>query len=91
MLPYAAAIYLLMSCITAVALIRDKHAARSNNRRTPEKTLHTLELLGGWPGSLLTCHLIRHKTRKRPYRITLWSIITLHFALWTLYFWLTLN
>jgi len=89
MLPYLAAIYVLMSCITAVALTRDKHAARSNTRRTPEKTLHTLELLGGWPGSLLTRHLIRHKTRKRPYRITLWAIITLHVALWVLAIWLT--
>ncbi|MFG0306615.1 MAG: DUF1294 domain-containing protein [Phycisphaerales bacterium JB040] len=91
MLPYAAAIYLLMSCITAIALIRDKHAANRNTRRTPEKTLHTLELLGGWPGSLLTRQLIRHKTRKRPYRLTLYAIITLHTALWILSLWLTHN
>ncbi len=47
----------------------DKRAAQRGARRVPEVTLHTLELLGGWPGSLAAQRLFRHKTAKVKYRV----------------------
>ena len=31
----------------------DKEAAQSGAQRTPESTLHLVDLLGGWPGALV--------------------------------------
>jgi len=53
-----------MSLIAVVAYYRDRHAARLGRPRTPEVTLHILELLGGRPAALLAQRLIRHKNAK---------------------------
>lgn len=58
---------LLSSLIAFVAHGRDKRAARLGRRRTPERTLHLLELIGGWPGALLAMTIFHHKTRKASY------------------------
>ena len=58
---------LLSSLIAFVAHGRDKRAARRGRRRTPERTLHLLELIGGWPGALLAMTVFHHKTRKASY------------------------
>jgi uncharacterized membrane protein YsdA (DUF1294 family) len=47
------AVYGLMSLITFAVYFFDKRTARHGRPRTPEVTLHVLELLGGWPGALL--------------------------------------
>lgn len=44
--------YLLLSGITWVVYALDKSAARRNQWRVRESTLHLLALLGGWPGAL---------------------------------------
>lgn len=84
-----AAIYLCMSAITFIAFALDKRAARRNAWRTPEATLHVLELLGGWPGALLAQRVIRHKSSKTSYRVTLWCIIALHIIGWCAWWWTT--
>jgi uncharacterized membrane protein YsdA (DUF1294 family) len=57
----------------------DKQRAESRHkRRIPEATLHTLELLGGWPAGLLAQWHFRHKTRKLSYLIYFWCIVVLH-------------
>ncbi len=76
-----AVVLLCVSLATGVALAWDKRAARKRRWRVSERTLHTLELLGGWPGSLLVRPLIRHKTRKRSYRVVFTLIVLLHAAL----------
>ncbi|SJM91388.1 Cold-shock protein (fragment) [Crenothrix polyspora] len=48
--------------------------------RIPEKSLHTLELLGGWPGALLAQRTLRHKNRKPSYQVVFWLIVGLHVA-----------
>lgn len=79
----AAVAYAIMSLIAFVAMWRDKRAAIAASRnRTPEASLHALELLGGWPGSLLAQQLFRHKTRKLHYLMVLWLIVALHAAGW---------
>ena len=84
-----ATIYFSMSSITFIAFALDKRAARRNNWRTPEATLHTLELLGGWPGALLGQRFLRHKSSKTSYRVTLWCIIALHIFGWCAWWWMT--
>ena len=76
------AVYTVMSTITFVAFALDKRAAARGNWRTPEATLHTLELLGGWPGALIAMLYIRHKNRKLPYIAIFILIILLHAAGW---------
>jgi uncharacterized membrane protein YsdA (DUF1294 family) len=58
---------LLMSLIAAAGIAFDKFWARRKGDRVPEATLHTLELLGGWPGALWARRRFRHKTRKATY------------------------
>ncbi|MFT5424877.1 MAG: uncharacterized membrane protein YsdA (DUF1294 family) [Phycisphaerales bacterium] len=87
MWPIIISIYTLMSLAAFVAHWRDKRAARNSTRRTPEKSLHTLELLGGWPGALIARHLFHHKTRKRSYRVVFWGIGAIHIVAWGLVVW----
>lgn len=47
----------------------DKGRAKNGGWRTPEKTLHLLSLLGGWPGAILGQKIFRHKTKKSSFRI----------------------
>jgi len=71
--PAASLVYLPMSLVTALAYWLDKARARAagsgaTRRRVPERTLHLLELLGGWPGALWAREHVRHKTRDRVFR-----------------------
>ncbi len=59
----------------------DKLQARRDKRRIPEKWLHVLELLGGWPGAHFAQQFFRHKTEKAAYRRVYWIIIILHITL----------
>ena len=81
----ALAVYAVMSVITFGAFALDKRAARAGRWRTPERSLHTLELLGGWPGALAAMRLIRHKNRKGSYVAVLALIIALHGTAWGLW------
>jgi uncharacterized membrane protein YsdA (DUF1294 family) len=77
-----AGLYAGMSLATFLAFAWDKHCARRGRRRVPERTLHGLELLGGWPGALAGQRWLRHKSEKRSYRLVLWAIVALHLAGW---------
>jgi uncharacterized membrane protein YsdA (DUF1294 family) len=72
--------YGLMSLITFAVYYLDKRAARLGRPRTPEATLHVLELLGGWPGAFLAQRLIRHKNAKVGYQVVFWLIVAAHVA-----------
>ncbi len=74
--------YGVMSAIAFAAFVRDKRAARLGLARTPEATLHLLELLGGFPGSLLAQGLVRHKNAKAGYQVVFWLIVAAHAATW---------
>ena len=69
---------LILSAITFVAYALDKHAAQNGRWRTPESTLHLLELAGGWPGAWIAQQTLRHKSRKPGYRVAFWTVVVLH-------------
>ncbi len=81
-----AAVYGAASLVTFAAYGIDKALAGSGKRRVPERTLHGLELCGGWPGALLGMRAFRHKTAKTSFRVVTFVIVALHAAAWTLYF-----
>lgn len=71
-------IYLLASICTLIAYKLDKTAAKSSHRRTPERTLHILALIGGWPGAIIGQKLFRHKSKKLSFQVTFWVTIILN-------------
>lgn len=73
-------IYLLASGYTLIAYKLDKTAAKRSHRRTPEKTLHVLALIGGWPGAIIGQKLFRHKSKKLSFQVTFWLTIILNCA-----------
>lgn len=78
------AIYLIMSIITFIAYKRDKTAAMNGLMRTPEATLHILELVGGWPGGLIAMKVVRHKNKKLSYIAVFVCIVLIHAVGWWL-------
>ncbi len=80
--PWFLLAYLLGSLAIVVLFWSDKRRALKGDWRISESNLHTLELLGGWPGTLAAQQLFRHKTRKGSYLFTLWLIIVLHQLFW---------
>jgi len=77
-----AAWYGVASGVTFVAYCLDKRAAARDRWRTSEKTLQLMALIGGWPGALAGQAMLRHKTRKLRFKLTLWGVIALHLAAW---------
>ena len=59
----------LASLYAFFAFAHDKHAARRHRRRTPERHLHVLELIGGFPGAWLAILLLRHKSSKPSFLV----------------------
>jgi uncharacterized membrane protein YsdA (DUF1294 family) len=81
--------YVAMSLVTLGFYGIDKYRAVHGKWRISERTLHGLELLGGWPGALLAQALFHHKQRKLGFMLVFAGIITLHVAIWVMIFRLT--
>lgn len=76
------ALWAALASAAAFALFAlDKARAAQGRRRIPERTLHAIELLGGWPGALAAMALVRHKNRKPAYWLVTLAIIALHAAI----------
>lgn len=69
------AAYGLLSALAFQLYRADKSAAQQGKRRTPESTLHLIDLAGGWRGALLARQVFRHKTIKQPFRTIFWATV----------------
>lgn len=74
-------LYALSSLLAVLMYHRDKLAARHGRWRTPERTLHWLALLGGWPGAQLAQYWFRHKSAKPSFRRWFWLTVLLNLLL----------
>jgi uncharacterized membrane protein YsdA (DUF1294 family)/cold shock CspA family protein len=70
--------YLAISAATFIVYAFDKLAAEQGRWRIPEMTLHSLALIGGWPGALIAQTRFRHKTRKQPFRAVFWTTVVIN-------------
>jgi len=66
---YYFVIFGLVSILTYLIYAKDKKAARNNEWRTPEKTLHLYSLICGWPGAIIAQQRLRHKNKKQSFRV----------------------
>lgn len=73
--PQVFGVYTVASVVLFAMYARDKNAAQSGAWRTREDRLHLMALLGGWPGALVAQTLLRHKTRKQPFRTIFWATV----------------
>ena len=76
-----AGILTVMGLVTFVAFWLDKRRAVRGDRRIPERTLHALEVLGGWAGAIVAMMLVRHKNRKASYWLVTAMIAVAHVAI----------
>ena len=79
------AYYILMSALAFVMYWLDKRRAARGAWRVSERTLHTIELLGGWPGAWIAQRVFRHKWQKTQYLVVFWMIVAAHVLGWALF------
>lgn len=68
-------VYAFMSVAAFLMYAKDKNAAEWGKWRTSESILHTLSLLGGWPGAIIAQSFLRHKSKKFSFRIIYWVTV----------------
>ncbi|MGO8094465.1 DUF1294 domain-containing protein [Rhizobium leguminosarum] len=73
-----ALLFLALNLLVFSIYFFDKQAARHGRRRISERRLLLLALIGGSLGAVAAQQLLRHKTRKEPFRSILAAILILH-------------
>jgi uncharacterized membrane protein YsdA (DUF1294 family) len=76
------AVYGLASLASFFVMGWDKRAALKETRRVPERVLHLLELLGGWPGAFVAMAVWKHKRRKPSFLVVTILIALAHALVW---------
>lgn len=71
-------LYAILSILVFAMYAKDKNAAEWGTWRTKESTLHTIALLGGWPGAAIAQSFLRHKSKKLSFRVTYWMTIIIN-------------
>jgi uncharacterized membrane protein YsdA (DUF1294 family) len=80
--------YLATSIVTFFMYAYDRRAAKEKGWRISERTLHLLELMGGWPGALWGQRHLRHKVDWKGefrFKIVTLMIAIVHIAFWVLW------
>ena len=78
----AALIWLAAANLISFALFGwDKHLAKREKWRVPERTLFLWALLGGAPGAIFGMRLFRHKTKHASFLIGMPLILVAHIVL----------
>ncbi len=70
--PLIIVLFIVFSALAYERYAKDKKAAQKGEWRVPEKTLHFLSLLCGWPGAIIAQQRLRHKTKKVNFRVVFW-------------------
>ena len=83
--------YFLINVLTFLAFAWDKRAARRHRTRVPERRLHLLELLGGFPMAWAAIFTLRHKSRKPGFLVRTLCCSVLGFALLLMVSWLVVG
>lgn len=73
--------FVFINFVTIIAYGIDKRAAVRGEWRVPEMRLHTLELLGGWPGAYAAQKIFKHKTKKKSFRAMFWLMLAFQIAI----------
>ncbi|WP_455271941.1 DUF1294 domain-containing protein [Rhizobium herbae] len=73
-------LFLVLNIVTFCVFWWDKAAARGGKWRIAENDLLGLAFFGGSLGAWAAQRLLRHKTRKEPFRTHLIAILVLHAA-----------
>jgi uncharacterized membrane protein YsdA (DUF1294 family) len=68
----------LLNAFTFALFWADKRDAQNGEWRVPESTLLMLAFVGGSVGAIAGQQYFRHKTRKEPFRSTLFGIAAFH-------------
>jgi len=76
--PYLVGVPVALSLLSFQMVRSDKRRAEAGAWRISELALHTIELIGGWPGAFLAQRKFRHKTAKTSYQAVFWAIVALH-------------
>jgi uncharacterized membrane protein YsdA (DUF1294 family) len=74
--------YFALNLLVLFLFMSDKHKAKKNQRRIPEKTLLLVGFLGGGIGGLLAQKIFRHKTQKGYFTFIYVLALVLHVAAW---------
>ncbi|WP_082652443.1 DUF1294 domain-containing protein [Aureimonas sp. AU12] len=80
-MPFVAAYFVIVNIAAYGAMALDKAKAEAGHRRIPERKLLGLALIGGSIGTVLAQRMVRHKTRKEPFRSRLIGIVVLQIGL----------
>lgn len=72
-----AALLITLNSVTALMFWWDKRQAVLGERRVPERVLLLLAAMGRSAGAVFAQQVLRHKTRKQPFRSILQGIIVL--------------
>ncbi len=73
--------YVFISMITFAIYAKDKNSAQNDEWRTPENTLHTLAIIGGWVGAMLAQTYLRHKSQKEEFRMVYYFTVIINLIL----------
>ncbi|MGY4857677.1 DUF1294 domain-containing protein [Cryobacterium sp. AP23] len=82
---WVAGLYLVASIVCFVVYAVDKSAAAAGRRRVPERTLHLLGIVGGWPGAIAAQQMLRHKTQKVSFRRAFWVTVVVNLIVFALF------
>lgn len=74
------ALLIIVNLMAFILFYYDKHAAQDRLWRVSESTLLCVALIGGSVGAIVGQQVMRHKTRKEPFRTMLYSIPVLQTA-----------
>lgn len=73
--------YGVINIVTFGLYAKDKSAAQQGGWRTPENTLHTFAIIGGWLGAMMAQTYLRHKSKKTEFRVVYYLTVLINLSI----------